>query len=130
MLEGGQPSAAISPFRQALALKPNEPQLQIWLGYALVAANEPGYLSEAETLLKAGLRRDPNSPLAYAQLAIAYGRMGRPAEADVAVAQQLMTAGNLQGAKRYATRALKSLPRGSPAWIQADDIVNFNPPRL
>ncbi|MCV0425866.1 MAG: M48 family metalloprotease [Roseibium sp.] len=130
LLEGGDPKAAIAPFRKALSFKPNEPQFMVWLGYALVGANNPAYLPEAERVLKRAIQRDPNSGVAYSQLAIAHGRQGERAEADLATAKGLMVTGDFQAAKRYAARAQKSLKRGTPAWLQADDIVAYKPPNL
>lgn len=130
LLEGGDPKGAIAPFRKALSIKPNEPQFMVWLGYALVGANNPSYLPEAEKVLKRAIQRDPNSGVAYSQLAIAHGRQGERAEADLATAKGLMVSGDFQAARRYAARAQKSLKRGSPAWLQADDIVAYKPPNL
>ncbi|WP_207140383.1 M48 family metalloprotease [Roseibium aggregatum] len=130
LLEGGDPKAAIAPFRKALSFKPNEPQFLVWLGYALVGANNPAYLPEAERLLKQAIQRDPDSGVAYSQLAIAHGRQGERAEADLATAKGLMVNGEFEAARRYAARAQKSLKRGTPAWLQADDIVAYKPPKL
>lgn len=130
LIEGGDPKGAIAPFRKALSFKPNEPQFLVWLGYALVGANNPAYLPEAERVLKKAIQRDPNSGVAYGQLAIAHGRQGERAEADLATAKGLMVRGDFEAAKRYAARAQKSLKRGSPAWVQADDIVAYKPPNL
>ncbi|WP_286132865.1 M48 family metalloprotease [Labrenzia sp. DG1229] len=130
LLEGGDPKRAIAPFRKALSFKPNEPQFLVWLGYALVGANNPAYLPEAERVLKKAIQRDSNSGVAYGQLAIAHGRQGERAEADLATAKGLMVRGDFDAAKRYAARAQKSLKRGSPAWVQADDIVAYKPPDL
>ncbi len=130
LLEGGDPKSAIAPFRKALSFKPNEPQFLVWLGYALVGANNPAYYAEAERVLKRAIQRDPNSGVAYSQLAIAHGRQGERAEADLATAKGLMVRGDFDAAKRYAARAQKSLKRGSPAWVQADDIVAYKPPNL
>ncbi|MEP3427063.1 MAG: M48 family metalloprotease [Roseibium sp.] len=130
LLEGGDPKRAIAPFRKALSIKPNETQFMVWLGYALVGANNKAYLPEAEKILKRAIQRDPNSGIAYSQLAIAHGRQGERAEADLATAKGLMVNGNFEAAKRYAARAQKSLKRGSPAWLQADDIVAYKAPKL
>lgn len=35
--------------------------------------------------------------------------------------------GNVHAARRYAARAQKKLKPGSPAWLQADDIVSYKP---
>lgn len=128
LLESGNPKAAVEPFRRAVALRPHEGQLNIWLGFALVASNSNSLLPEAERILKAGLQMDPNSPIGYSQLAIAQGRQGKTAEADLSTARGLMARGDFRAAKRYAARAQKNLKRGTPAWLQADDIVSYNPP--
>lgn len=128
LLESGSPRSAIAPFRQAVALKPREGQFQIWLGFALVASNQPELLPEAERVLKLGLQMDPNSHIGYAQLAIAQGRQGKTAEADLSTARGLMARGDFRAAKRYAARAQEKLKRGTPAWLQADDIVSYRPP--
>ncbi|WP_417669037.1 M48 family metalloprotease [Roseibium sp.] len=130
LLESGNPKAAIAPFRKAVALRPNEGQFLIWLGYALVGSNNPAVLPEAESYLKKGLQRDPNSSVGYSQLAIAHARQGERAQADLATARGLMVAGDFGAAKRYAARAQKNLKRGTPAWLQADDIVSYKPPQL
>ncbi|WP_422376596.1 M48 family metalloprotease [Roseibium sp.] len=130
LLEGGDPKRAIAPFRKALSIKPNEPQFMVWLGYALVGSNDNSKLAEAESILKKAIQRDANSGVAYSQLAIAHGRQGERAEADLATAKGLMVTGDFQAAKRYAARAQKSLKRGSPAWLQADDIVAYKPPNV
>ena len=102
----------------------------VWLGYALVASNNTANLAEAESVLKRAIQRDSNSGTAYAQLAIAHGRQGERAEADLATAKGLMVRGEFEAAKRYAARAQKSLNRGSAAWLQADDIVAYKPPSV
>jgi len=130
LIESGRPKAAIAPFRRALQLRPNETQFKIWLGYALVASNDNSVLPEAERLLRQALQNDPNSSIGYSQLAIAHARQGEVAEADLATARSLMVRGDFAAAKRYAGRAQQKLKRGSPAWLQADDILTYNPPNM
>ncbi|WP_343035997.1 M48 family metalloprotease [Hongsoonwoonella zoysiae] len=130
LLESGNPRAAIEPFRKAASLNPREGQFLIWLGFAMVASDNPALLPEAERILKAGLQMDGNSPVGYQQLAIAHSRQGENAEANLATAQGLMSRGDLAGAKQYASRAQKNLKRGSREWLQADDILSYKPPKL
>ncbi|MEP3276124.1 MAG: M48 family metalloprotease [Stappiaceae bacterium] len=130
LIEAGRAKKAIAPFKQALALAPSQGQLQIWYGYALVASEDDKYLPAAVKNLQTGLRKDPNSPLGFRQLAIAKSRMGRNAEADVATAQGLMLAGDVKSARQYANRAMKRLKRGSREWILAEDIMTYKPPKF
>lgn len=127
LLEGGRPAEAIAPLRHAVALAHGAPLMDIMLGQALVATNNPKNAEEAVPLLNAALSREPESTDAYAQLAMAYGRKGDLAQADLAAAQAAFMRGDLMTARQLATRAKTRLPVGSPAWVRADDIVNVKP---
>ena len=128
LIESGNPAASVAPFERAVAYAPNEGLMKIWLGYALVATGKDAVLERAVTLLKTGLREEPDSPLAYSQLAIAEARRGNPALADVATAKSMMLSGQYQTARKFAARAQQRLKRGSPGWLQADDIISYKPP--
>jgi predicted Zn-dependent protease len=94
------------------------------LAQALIASNNPKVAEEAVELLRTALLREPEAPEAYSQLAMAYGRKGDLANADLASAQAAFSRGDLPTARQLATRAKTRLPVGSPAWVRADDIVN------
>ena len=127
LLEGGHPAEAVAPLRHAVALAHGAPLMDIMLGQALVATNNPKNAEEAVPLLNAALSREPESTDAYAQLAMAYGRKGDLAQADLAAAQAAFMRGDLMTARQLATRAKTRLPVGSPAWVRADDIVSVKP---
>lgn len=129
-LEGGRPGEAVGPFAKSVALAPNEGLLHIWHGYALVATNDNRHLDQAVASLTKGLQKEPNSPLGYAQLAIAEARRGNTAAADLATARGMMVSGDFETARKYAARAQQKLKHGSPSWLQADDIVSYKPPKL
>ena len=74
-------------------------------------------------------RASRKRPDAYAQLAMAYGRKGDLAHADLASAQAAFTRGDIKTARQLAARAKTRLPVGSPAWVRADDIVNVKLPK-
>src|SRR5580704_10793497 len=124
LLEGGKPAEAIAPLRRAVQLAPNPALIQVMLGQALVESNDPAHLGEAVTVLEASLTRDPDSPEAYNQLAMAYGRKGDLAHADLASAQSALERGDIKVARMLATRARDRFPVGSPGWVRADDITN------
>lgn len=52
------------------------------------------------------------------------------AMAELATAQGLFAGGNATEAKNRAGRAQAKLKAGTPAWLRADDIVSYNPPKL
>jgi len=127
LLEGGHPAEAVAPLRQAAQLSHSNPLIEIMLAQALNATNNPKLAEEAVALLRTAIAREPESPDAYAQLAVAYGRKGDLANADLASAQAAFVRGDLKTARQLATRAKTRLPIGSPAWVRADDIVNVKP---
>jgi predicted Zn-dependent protease len=123
LLESGRPADAIAPLRRAVSLAPDPTLIQIMLGQALVATNNPAHADEAITILRNGLAREPDTPQGYQQLAMAYGRKGDLAQADLASAQAAFARGDIKTARELAARAKIRLPVGSPAWVRADDIV-------
>ncbi|ODN69729.1 M48 family metalloprotease [Methylobrevis pamukkalensis] len=130
LTETGKPGAAIAPLRRAVSLAPNAGYLQVMLGHAQVASGDDGELKDAIRNLTKGLADDPGTSLGYRQLAIAYARSGDIPLADLATAQGHFAAGDTKAARQYAARAQAKLKRGTPAWLRADDIISYKPPRL
>ena len=129
LLESAQPAAAIAPLRRAAALAPNAALIRIMLGQALVATGENKYSDEAISLLRVAMQREPDAPEVYSQLAMAYGRKGDLAEADLASAQAALARGDMKTARELAARAKTRFPTGSPGWVSSDDIVGLKEPR-
>ena len=129
LLEAGKPAEAIAPLRQAVRLAPDPVLIQIMLGQALIATHDRARSEEAIALLQAALAREPESPEAYSQLAMAYGQKGDLAHADLASAQAAFMRGDIKTARELAARARTRFPVGSPGWVKADDIYSFKPPR-
>ena len=123
LLEGGKAAEAIAPLRHAVQLAPNPALMQVMLGQALIATNDPKAAEEAVTLLREALTREPEVPEGYTQLAMAYGRKGDLAQADLASAQAAAARGDMQTARDLATRAKTRFPVGTPGWVKADDLV-------
>jgi predicted Zn-dependent protease len=129
LLEGARPADAIAPLRRAAALAPNSTLIRIMLGQALVATNENRYADEAISLLRVAMTRESEMPEVYSQLAMAYGRKGDIAEADLASSQAALARGDMKTARELAARAKTRFPTGSPGWVRADDIVGLKAPR-
>ncbi len=123
LLEGGRPVEAIAPLRKAVALSNNAPLIEMLLGQALVAADNKAYSEEAVAILRAALGRETEAPLGYSQLAMAYGRKGDYAQADLAAAQAAFLRGDNKTARELASRAKTRFAVGTPGWVKADDIV-------
>jgi predicted Zn-dependent protease len=127
LLEGGKPAEAIAPLRRAAQLAPNPALIEIMLGQALVESNDPTRLNEAVSVLESSLSREPESPEGFNQLAMAYGRKGDLAHADLSSAQSALLRGDMKAARMLAARAKDRFPVGSPGWVKADDISNKDP---
>jgi predicted Zn-dependent protease len=127
LLEGGRPKEAVEPLRRAVQLSHNAPLIEIMLAQALNATDNANVSGEAVNLLRGAIIREPEAPDAYAQLAVAYGRKGDTANADLASAQAAFNRGDVGTARQLAARAKSGLKIGTPAWVQADDIVNLKP---
>jgi predicted Zn-dependent protease len=128
LLEGGKPAEAIAPLRKAVALSNNAPLIEMLLGQALVGTDNKAYTEEAIAILRAAVARETEAPLGYMQLAMAYGRKGDLAQADLASAQAAFLRGDNKTARELASRAKTRFAVGTPGWVKADDIVTAKPP--
>lgn len=128
LLEKGRVKDAVQPLQRAVALAKERPAalIRILLGQALVAYNQP---KAAIDELNRALIHEKDSPEAYRALAMAYGRTGDIARADLASAQATIREGDVKLARQLAARAKSRFPAGSPGWLQADDIVNYREPK-
>jgi predicted Zn-dependent protease len=127
LLEGGRPAEAIAPLRRAVQLSHNAPLIEMLLGQALVASNNNAYTDEAISILRAAVSRETEAPLGFSQLAMAYGRKGDYAQADLASAQAAYLRGDNKTARELASRAKTRFAVGTPGWVKADDIVSAKP---
>jgi predicted Zn-dependent protease len=124
LLEGGKPADAIAPLQRAIKLAPHPALIQVLLAQALNALNAPKSAEEAVTLLRTALAQEPESVDGYLQLAMAYGRKGDLAQADLASALAAFMRGDHPTARQLAARAKTRFPIGSPGWVKADDIIS------
>jgi predicted Zn-dependent protease len=124
LLEGGKPAEAIAPLQHAIKLAPQPALIQVLLAQALNASSAPKSADEAVTLLRTALAQEPESVDGYLQLAMAYGRKGDLAQADLASALAAFMRGDQPTARQLAARAKTRFPIGSPGWVKADDIIS------
>ena len=94
---------------RASQLSNNSPLIAMMLGQALVATGNTAYTDEAIGILRAATARETEAPIGYTQLAMAYGRKGDYAEADLASAQ----AAFLRGDKRRRAISRRARKRAS-----------------
>jgi predicted Zn-dependent protease len=129
LFESGRAKAAIAPLQKAVQMLPESGIIRIALAQAMLAYGEGGNVSEAIVHLRKALVKEDSSANGFRQLAIAYGRKNKIADAELASAQAYFYEGKLALAKKQAKRALEKFKRGSPAWIKANDIINFQKPK-
>ena len=127
-LERGRPADAIVPLRKAVQLSNRAPLIEMLLGQALVASDNKAYTEEAIAILRAAVAKETEAPLGYTQLAMAYGRKGDYAQADLASAQAAYLRGDNKTARDLASRAKTRFAVGTPGWVKADDIVSTKQP--
>jgi predicted Zn-dependent protease len=128
LLESGRAAEAVAPLRRAVATAPNPLLIKVMLAQAMIATKDTKLADEAIAYLRQALTTDPDIADGYAQLAMAYGRKGDYAQADLASAQAAFTRGDIGTARQLAARAKDRFPVGSPGWVKADDIASYRPP--
>jgi predicted Zn-dependent protease len=122
----GKYREAIAPLRKSLQLAGgDESLLQVGLAQALLATDDGSQLEEAIKLLRRASALDDDNSMTHHQLAKAYYKQGQFPQADLEAAQAQFIEGNIKQAQIFARRALAKLPRGSPEWIRAEDIINY-----
>jgi predicted Zn-dependent protease len=129
LLEAGRARAALAPLAEAVALKPDAGLIRALYGAALVGTGDRKLNDRAIRELRSALTREPHDVVAFRELAIAYGRAGRYADADLASAQAAFEQGHYPLAKQLAKRAQKAYPRGSPGWLRSGDIADYVVPK-
>ncbi|WP_090220187.1 M48 family metalloprotease [Litoreibacter janthinus] len=123
LLEGRQFDAAVSSYKQALALAPREALIEAGLGRALLAQGSAGAAKQALAILIRARSRDPGDPQMLRNLALAHAKNGQNAMASVATAERYAVLGRYDDAVIHAKRASGALPRGSSGWLRAQDVL-------
>lgn len=125
LYEAGRPAEALPLYREAARRAPDEPLLQAGLGRVLLAIGTPDANAEALRVLEAARNADDGDPATLRDLAQAYGRAGDQGMATLATAERFALSGRLDDARLHAERASAVLPRGSPGWLRAQDILSL-----
>lgn len=123
LFENGRVHDAVDPYRKAVALLPGSGLLKGDLARVQIETNDPALLDEAVQSLRAAIKEDGTQPFYWRQIAIAYGRRGERAESSLALAEEAILLNRKEEARFHAGRAEQLLPRGSPGWLKAQDIL-------
>ncbi len=125
LLEGGSPSKAIAPLRQANKMLPTNGLIQILLAQALLGTEDRGNAEQALKMLREARKSEGETPALYKFMAMAYGQLGDIPKADLSTAEYGLLQGDKELALEKARVAAASFKTGSPEWLRANDIVNF-----
>ena len=125
LFENGRAAESVPYHRRSLELAPNQPLLQVNLARALTAANGREGAEEAIGLLQSVVAREPDNAFAWRELAAARDLRGEEGLAQLASAEQNFAMGDYGAALSFAERARRTLPRNTPSYQRASDIVTF-----
>jgi predicted Zn-dependent protease len=125
LYENGRAEESIAYHQRSLELAPNQPLLQINLARALTDARGRDGARQAVTLLQRAIDTEPNNAFAWREMAQARNELGEEALAELASAEQTFAIRDYTSALNFAERARRSLPRNTPAFQRANDIVTF-----
>ncbi|MCB1352058.1 MAG: M48 family metalloprotease [Rhodobacteraceae bacterium] len=123
LLETGHAEAAVAAYRAAVELAPLEPQILGGLGRALLNTGNSADTQEARDTLALSVRYDKANEGVLRDLALAEARLGHEGAASLATAERYLLLGDIRDAARNATRAAQLLPKGSPGWQRAEDMI-------
>jgi predicted Zn-dependent protease len=125
LLESGNAERAAAAYREAAEFAPLEPQILGGLGRALLNMNRREADLEAESVLALSVRYDKANEGVWRDLALAEARLGEEGMAALATAERYMLLGQGKDAARNASRAAQLLPKGSPGWQRAQDMLTL-----
>ena len=114
---------AVNSYTRSDQILPNQPLILAGLGRSLLAINTRTSNRTALEVLERARARERNAPRLLRDLALAYARAGRNAEASLATAERFVSLGRAQDAAIHAERAAGQLPQGSASWNRAQDIL-------
>jgi predicted Zn-dependent protease len=130
-VEQTHPDKGIGPYQTAVNLMPDAPLIRIDLARAQLAVRDDrsGAMSRAALQnLKIAVQQE-NDGTAWFEMAQAYSNLGNQPMADLSTAELKYSIGDLPSAARFASIAAHALPKGSPDWQRASDIMAIVGPR-
>lgn len=122
-VEMARPDLGIVPYQKSVDLMPDAPLLRIDLAAAQLALEKPAYAKLALGNLKIALQQENSNTFGWYEAASAYSQLGNEPMANLSTAELHYTAGDMRQAARFATIAAHDLPKGSPDWQRANDIM-------
>lgn len=123
LFEFNRIAQAEEPQRKSVQLKPDAALLRVNLGQTLINLDDPAKVEEGVKELKRSLLNESDNTVAWRLLAQAYDKQNKDGEARLATAEQYFSLGAVREARVFAMRARELLPKDTPDWRRATDIV-------
>ncbi|MDC1090215.1 M48 family metalloprotease [Emcibacteraceae bacterium] len=123
LFENGDVEQSIAPYQKAVEYLPHSPLLRFSLANSLISTEQDKYLDSAIENLEIALGDDPRNSFGWRQASVAYHRSNDEAMTHYATAQHFLLTGNPRGAMINAKKATDLLPKDSPKWMKAQDIM-------
>jgi predicted Zn-dependent protease len=128
LFEYGRAAEAEGPQRRSVELKPDAPLLRVNLGQTLIALDDKAKVDQGIVELRKSLTQEQDNAVAWRMLAEAYDKRGQDGLARLATAEYNFSIGDVTQARVFGMRAREKLPRNSPEWRRATDIVLTSKP--
>ena len=123
LLSMAQPNASALAYETAISLRPDSPQILLNYGRSLIASGRADDFTKAISALEKARNGEAKWAFAHRQLAIAYGRAGRLADADMTLAEEALLTGDTQQAIKMARRTLSYENLRDELQNRANDIL-------
>jgi predicted Zn-dependent protease len=118
--ESGHPKEALPYYERANKLYPNSSLIKTELGKLLLNSNRT---DEAIQEFSQSAALEKTDTETWHLLATAYGKKNDEGMSSLALAEEANTSGKNSEARKFARRAKDKLPKNSPAWLRANDIL-------
>jgi predicted Zn-dependent protease len=128
LFEFGRAPEAEAPQRKSVELMPEAPLLRINLGQTLIALDDKAKVDEGVGELRKALTQESDNAVAWRLLAEAYDKRGDDGMARLATAEYNFSIGDATQARIFGMRARDKLPKNTPEWRRATDIVMTSKP--
>jgi predicted Zn-dependent protease len=133
LFESGRTKEAEVAHQHSVDLKPDAPLLRVNLAQAILGQEDPKRADDAIFQLRKSITLDRDDldggdSFAYRLLAQAYDAKGDEGHARLATAEERYSVGDLVQARIFAIRACNYLPRNTPEYRRAADIVLVSNP--
>lgn len=122
LFENNRVPESVIEYEKAVRLAPNAALIRRDYARAQMEVGDPARLRQAIRDLEQVVRQEEDDAGAWRLLGTAYGKADEMGMASLALAQSAIIQGERREARIQAERAQRILPRGTPAWLRAEDI--------